>query len=742
MKSLAWRTLPLLIWVIAVIALGQQLTVPTATLAGIAGCACAFWIGARLAASRIRLWVPWACALPCQAFVAALSEAVRGTDAVAAAVGPSGAWTLSAMVLWFGSAALWVGLFQATSRRLPPFVAVEAALVSLVGAAIFAQHREGFLNRPFFLVDPLWAQGYDPQPYFLAIGAVIAAVLVLLMASKSAASSRRSHVLDVALLVIMLLAMYTLFPTREIKHLRDLQSGGQSSDKKSDASPSPPPPRQPGGGQSSGSPEEASASRDGGSNGADMRDEDFSRKKDAAKHAQPVAVVLLHDDYTPPDGFYYFRQTVFSLYNGQRLVRDQGQHDLDVADAFPAERPITVSSAAPPAGVERRIETTVAIITSHPRPFGLVSPTEFRAADNPDVSHFERAYEVTSNVLTRGLPEMLDRSVGDPRWTPETLKHYLSAPTDPRYQQLASLCVEKLRREFRDKPLARAIAVKLWLDQNGTYDLTSKYEHSADPVGDFLFGDRVGYCVSFAHAAAALYRTVGVPSRVGTGYAVDARFRGQGSSILIRSNASHAWPEIYLTDIGWVPLDISPAKSLVKPAEMPDSGQQDLFGGLARKKGQRRQPDRSPLANGDLQEMVRRVIVAALRSVALGLGLLLVALYGMKIWRRLEPRFAPDSRLPLVAYRSALSVLADHGYVRRHGESREAFARELTSTSPSLAPLTRLHLEQALGQGHAVPARDASVALYEAVTREVASGSTLRRRLLALIHPLGWWFVR
>ena len=35
---------------------------------------------------------------------------------------------------------------------------------------------------------------------------------------------------------------------------------------------------------------------------------------------QPVAVVLLHDDYDPPLGYYYLRQTAFSQFNGQRLV--------------------------------------------------------------------------------------------------------------------------------------------------------------------------------------------------------------------------------------------------------------------------------------------------------------------------------------------------------------------------------------------------------------------------------------
>ena len=287
----------------------------------------------------------------------------------------------------------------------------------------------------------------------------------------------------------------------------------------------------------------------------------------------------------------------------------------------------------------------------------------------------------------------------------------------------------------------RAVAVKLWLDHNGTYDLTSKYENSADPVGDFLFGDRVGYCVSFAHAAVALYRTVGVPARVGTGYAVDARFRGQSSSLLIRSNAAHAWPEIYLEGVGWVPLDISPAKSLVKPADPPDSGQQDLYGDLARKKGQMQAPDQ-PRNRINLQDWMRALLGVVARGLLGGLGLLLLGLYAMKIWRRLEPRFARDPDVSVVAYRSALCVLADHGLVRGYGQSREGFAREMADVCPSLVPLTRLHVRRALGPRDALPPRNELLALYDAVRAEIASCSRPLRRVTALLHPLGWWLVK
>lgn len=742
MKSLLWRLIPLAVWIVVVSALGNQLTVSAATVAGVAGCVAAFWVGSRIAASKMRLWVPWACVLPLQAVIFSSAAAIRGTELVARAVGPTGAWVLSSVALWFGSAALWVGLFQASSRRVPPFVALEAAAVTVVGASIFAHHREGAINRPFFLVDPLWAKGYDPLPVFLAIGGVVAAVLIVLMASKSAAASRRTAILDVSLLMVMMLLLYSVFPTHQITKLRDLYNG-TGGDKKTSASPSPagegqngatPSPRRRASGHGQGH-------DDGMGTDSEIRDDDFSKKKSSGGNAQPVAVVLFHDDYAPPDGFYYFRQAVFSTFNGQRVVRDDGTFDRDVADGFPTDTPINLTKPRAETRIARSLKTTVALITSHARPFGLVAPVRFEVENNPDPSHFQRAYNVQSDVLTVGLPELLDHAVGDPSWTQETREHYLAAPTDPRYKTLADSCLQMLRAELRDKPLARAVAVKLWLDQNGTYDLTSKYENSKDPVGDFLFGDRVGYCVSFAHAAVALYRTVGVPARVGTGYAVDARFRGQSSALLIRSNASHAWPEIYLEGLGWVPLDVSPAKSLVKPAPPPDSGQQDLYGDLARKKGQKRQPDQ-PERRINLQDVLRNFLRLAFQGLLGGLGLLVLLTYAMKVWRRMEPHFASDADLPIVAYRSALSALADHGRVRGYGQTREQFARDVEDVCPSLTPLTRIHLRHALGPKGDLPARQDMLSLHRAARAEVGARSRPSRRAVALLHPFGWWLVR
>ena len=73
----------------------------------------------------------------------------------------------------------------------------------------------------------------------------------------------------------------------------------------------------------------------------------------------------------------------------------------------------------------------------------------------------------------------------------------------------------------------------------------------------FLNDSDTGYCVHFATAAAVLLRSVGIPARYVTGYAVEVR---TGQRITITADKAHAWVE-YLDDNNiWRVLDATPAE--------------------------------------------------------------------------------------------------------------------------------------------------------------------------------------
>lgn len=82
-----------------------------------------------------------------------------------------------------------------------------------------------------------------------------------------------------------------------------------------------------------------------------------------------------------------------------------------------------------------------------------------------------------------------------------------------------------------------------------------------DPVEYFLGENRQGYCVHFASAGALILRQLGVPARFVSGYVVQPdRFRQSpdGYCASVRDDDAHAWAEIWLEDVGWVPVEMTP----------------------------------------------------------------------------------------------------------------------------------------------------------------------------------------
>lgn len=83
----------------------------------------------------------------------------------------------------------------------------------------------------------------------------------------------------------------------------------------------------------------------------------------------------------------------------------------------------------------------------------------------------------------------------------------------------------------------------------------------ADPVEYFLGENRQGYCMHFASAGALILRQLGVPARFVSGYVVlPDRFRQspEGYRASVRDDDAHAWVEVWLEDVGWVPVEMTP----------------------------------------------------------------------------------------------------------------------------------------------------------------------------------------
>lgn len=717
MRRVLWGGLGLAVWAVAAGLLAAPRTVPVGVVAAVLGTilgAIAAW---RLAASRLRLPVIWLGGAVTLVLVQLAARSMVSWRVLPAALGTEPAYLLSEVVAWLGSLLVVVAVAQTSSRRHPSWVTLELLLVGGVVAGLLAAHREGFINRPYGLIDAVWGRGYDPLPLFLGIGCVAAVALALLAAARG---SRRRSVRDAVLLVLVIVAAFLLIPVGVVKMLEPPDRGGSGG----------------GEGQQGG---QGSGQQGGGQGGAVSS---FADQRQEASNV-PVAVVLLHDDYDPPSGYYYFRQTAFSRYNGQRLVQDTtGKADSDLPSGFPTARQRVELEIRRRGDLLKRLDTTVALLQPHPRPFALVNPAELAPASNPDPVRFVRAYKVVSEVLAKPLPDMAGLKVGRPAWQADMLRHYTDGPSDRRYADLAASCVELLRPELRSDPFAQAVAIQYWLSRNAVYSRTSDHESAADPLADFLFGNRTGHCVYLAHSACLLYRARGIPSRVGAGYAVDGRNRGNGGSVLLRERDAHAWPEIHLEGLGWLPMDIAPERSLDPPDEGPDQGLQQMLGDMARQGAGRPPVEQEPAGHGNLQEALRAAARAAARALSFLLVAALLLLYAVKVWRRLAPRWCRPGRLPVVAYRAALDRLAEVGVLRGFGQTREDLATRQAGFSPAFTALTALHLQAGLGRRAPEAARDHYIGLGRRVSADIARERRLGRRMLGLLNPVAWLWVR
>jgi transglutaminase-like putative cysteine protease len=81
-----------------------------------------------------------------------------------------------------------------------------------------------------------------------------------------------------------------------------------------------------------------------------------------------------------------------------------------------------------------------------------------------------------------------------------------------------------------------------------------------DPIDEFLFDTRSGYCEHYASAFAVMMRMAGIPARVVTGYQ-GGWFSEFGNYLLVRQSDAHAWTEIWLAESGWTRIDPTAAVS-------------------------------------------------------------------------------------------------------------------------------------------------------------------------------------
>ncbi|MCL2099922.1 MAG: transglutaminase-like domain-containing protein, partial [Oscillospiraceae bacterium] len=138
-------------------------------------------------------------------------------------------------------------------------------------------------------------------------------------------------------------------------------------------------------------------------------------------------------------------------------------------------------------------------------------------------------------------------------------EYYLQLPEElpPEILELTLEITRDLHTDY-DK----ALAIEEYLAKNYEYTLSpsAPYDAGQDFVYNFLFDIKEGYCSYYATAMTVMMRLLGIPARESEGYLVDTRRitrdeDGNPAAIVVLDNNAHAWVEVYLRGIGWVPFE-------------------------------------------------------------------------------------------------------------------------------------------------------------------------------------------
>lgn len=87
--------------------------------------------------------------------------------------------------------------------------------------------------------------------------------------------------------------------------------------------------------------------------------------------------------------------------------------------------------------------------------------------------------------------------------------------------------------------------------------IPEKIPEEEDPVSWFLTEAKEGNSALYASAAVLAFREAGIPARYVEGYYLNNE-ENRAEKVVLTTQDSHAWAEVYLDGIGWLPVDVTP----------------------------------------------------------------------------------------------------------------------------------------------------------------------------------------
>lgn len=200
----------------------------------------------------------------------------------------------------------------------------------------------------------------------------------------------------------------------------------------------------------------------------------------------------------------------------------------------------------------------------------------------------------------------------------------------------------------------------------------------------FLLESKQGYCSYFATAFVLLARAEGIPARYVEGFCVPVN---AARNMAVTSSMAHAWPEVYLEDVGWIPFEPTPGYSelrytpwVLKSANTNSTSREtELEEEESAVEAERMQAEEllaEELAAKQEESRFRRIFL--LMSGMIAAGCIVILLLDRVLFYRKYKRMTPERKFETEVKRN-LWLWARLGFVR-DGEETLAELRERIQT--------------------------------------------------------------
>ena len=212
-------------------------------------------------------------------------------------------------------------------------------------------------------------------------------------------------------------------------------------------------------------------------------------------------------------------------------------------------RPQPSAALAPEPGVK----TVVQQIELEPHRqrwlFALDFPFDVSTAAVAHADYTFKAPETIKERIRYRASSAMQRPARSP--APEEAARYLRIPAagNPDARDLAA----RWQKESRSPAEIVERALAFFGRQEFVYSLNPPLLGD-DPIDEFLFQSRKGFCEHYASAFAFLMRAAGLPSRIVGGY-LGGETNPFGGYLIVRQSDAHAWVEVQLPERGWVRID-------------------------------------------------------------------------------------------------------------------------------------------------------------------------------------------